>query len=343
MNELVVCDVSSMVYVGTFGRKEEFWGYSVGGIHYFLDRMAVAFANRDSVILCFDSPSFRNELYEKYKCGREKQPIVYSQIETLYDGLQSCGIRCEKFAGYEADDIVEWAVAQNVEKYVRGVTIYSNDNDLCHSIRNGVVLRTTNKSMNDITAANFEYGIYYGKTIPYNTISAYKVFCGCQSDSIPALRITSGHSGYELFTIWCRVLGKKYNLAERSVGANPDAVRIFAKSSGLFTEAEVEEIERRIKLIYPAECPENVSIQATSWQEVNKDKLAKFLSQYGAKSALYCLNLKGTGLTESDKEMLRNKTRALCTGAYAADRNMEFNTKSVKSKVIDLDAFTKGF
>lgn len=342
MNELVVFDVSPMVYVGG-SHKDEFWGYPVGGIKYFLNRLAVALAGRDFVVPCFDSPSFRSDLYPEYKKGREKRPEIYSQIETLYEGLQQCGIRCEKYDGYEADDVVEWAVAQNVDKFIRGVTIYCNDNDLCHSIRNGVVLHTVNESMNDITPSNFEYGIYNGKRIPYNTISAYKVFCGCKSDGIPVLNLECGLGGYALFQKWCEIVSSAYPLSNRAIGANPAMVRVFANSSGIFTEEEKAEVEKRIKLIYPADVPEGVRIEPTSWNDVNKDALAKFMSLYGAGDALRCLSLRRCELTENDKTLLSSKAKALRTGAYAADKNLEFNTKGVRSNVIDLDAFTRGF
>ena len=48
-------------------------------------------------------------------------------------------------------------------------------------------------------------------------------------------------------------------------------------------------------------------------------------------------------LTDNDKMLLKNKAQVLKTGAYAADKNLESRAKSVRSKCVDLDAFTRGF
>lgn len=342
MNELMVYDVSPIVYYGG-SHREDYWGYPVGGIRCLLNRLAVAFGSGDHVILCFDSPSFRVNKNLNYKNGRERRPAIFSQIETLYDGLQSCGIRCEKYNGYEADDLVEWAVAQNVDKYIRGVTIHGNDMDLCHSIRNGVCLSTLDSGLNDITPANFETGIYRGEHIPYNTISAYKVFCGDRSDKIPVLKTEKGYSPKQLYDTWCRVMERYGSLGNRSIGPNPEMIELFATKTNLFSEKDIDEIRRRVELIYPAEVPEGVVLEPVQWSDVNKEALTCFMSKYGAKDALKCLGLRGYGLTDKEKDELRERGHALRTGAYAADHNLEFQTESVKSTLIDLDAFTRSF
>ena len=331
-----------MVYAG--GCHGETWyNYPSGGIKYVLNRIAVAVASNDYVVPCFDSPSFRTQMFKDYKNGREKRPDIYSQIETLYEGLQSCGIKCEKYDGYEADDIIEWAVADNYEKYVRGIEIYGNDRDLCHSIRNNVIFRTTNSAMVDVTPTNFSKALYKGVEIPYNTISAYKVFCGCHSDGIPAIKIKKGIKGIELYRLWCKVCGGPGKLCNRGIGANPEAIRIFGKKSGIFTEEELEELEKRIKLIYPAVKPDGITIEPTRGSTVDKIKLGSFMNRYGAKDAVRCIGQPCEPLTDNEKQLLTDKAQALQSGAYAADKNLERRAKSIRSTCIDLDAFTRGF
>lgn len=342
MNVLHVFDVSAMVYAGNYTGTEWF-GYPVGGIQYVLNRIALAVASYDWVVPCFDSPSFRNEIYSKYKSGREKHPEVYSQIETLYEGLQHCGIKCEKYDRYEADDLIEWAVAENFEKFVRGVEIVGNDRDLCHSIRNNVVFRTTNSTMTDVDQNNFSTAIKKGIKVPYNTVSAYKVFCGCSSDAIPAMKLKKGVSGYTLYQLWCKACGGPANLRQRIIGANPETVRVFCQKIGIFTEEELKGVDKRIELIYPAEKPEDVTLEPTKCSEVDKDALAKFMNLYGAKTAVRCIGKRVESLTDNDKMLLKNKAQVLKTGAYAADKNLESRAKSVRSKCVDLDAFTRGF
>lgn len=344
MNELQVFDVSPMIYVGDKGRQESYYSLRVGGIRFLLNHLAVAFTDRDKVVLCFDSPSFRKDLFQGYKSGRPNEPAIHYQVNAMYDELRSCGIRCEKYDGYEADDIVEWAVAQNIEKFIRGVTIYSNDHDICHSIRNGVMLAAITNSMNDISPSNFETAISRGEKIPYNTISAQKVFCGCSSDAIPPLSIAAGYSGKQLYHAWCKAVSKVGSLASRKLGANPAVVTAFAKGSGLFTPEELEQVEKRIKLIYPADPPEGVEIVPVDYmKDVDHEKFIQVCQKYGARDAVTCLGERQRKLTQEEIQELRDAAHRVNSGEYAADKNLIHETKSVKSTLVDLNSFTRGF
>lgn len=342
MRELKIYDVSAMVNTGG-SHKEDFFGYPVGGIHYVLNRIAVDLVDRNCLVLCFDSPSFRKGLYTQYKSGRERRPGIYSQIETLYEGLQQCGIRCEKYDGFEADDVVEWAVVQNYEEYVRGTIIYSNDVDLCHSIRNGVCLYATNPAMNDINQTNFSTEIKRGEIVPYNTVSAYKVFCGCSSDKIPSFKMECGLGGRKLFDAWCAIMQKIGPLSERRIGANPSAIKAFVNGLAGVTENDKLELEKRIQLVFPAEAPEGTRIEPVVYSDVDVDKLRLFMGLYGSKAAMKCMGMRSYSLTDEDKALLREKAKSLMSGAYAADKNLMYDTKNVRSQVIDLDAFTRGY
>lgn len=342
MDKLHVFDVSPMIYAGG-SHSDEYYGYPVGGIKYLMNRIAVAMVKDEDIVLCFDSPSFRSTGESNYKKGRIKRPPIISQLEAVYDGLSKCGIRCEKYAGYEADDIVEWAVATNYENYMYGTLIYGNDIDLCHSIRNGVQFITTNPAMNNISCANFISGIYKGKEIYYNTISAYKVFCGCSSDTIPPLKTAGGYNNYELYKKWCEVVSRCGPVSDRRVGANPEMVRIFAENSGLFTDEEVVDIKNRIKLIFPAPKPDDVVIIPTKAKEVDKIQLQYFLSLYNCTDALRCLRLQRLALSDNQKNYLTQRARNLKSGAYAADKNLEADISQSRAQLVDLDSFTKSF
>lgn len=344
MAKLHIFDVSPMVHVGHNGYKTSYYGYPVGGIQYLLNYLAVAYAEHGSVCMCFDSPSFRTKIPggTGYKSGREPNPAVFSQLETLYEELQACSIRCEKHRGYEADDIVEWAVNDNYKNFA-STAIYTNDHDICHSVRETVTLFNLCKEGNNIDQFSFETGIERGKTIPYNTISAYKVFTGCSSDKIPAMRLASGYSGTQLYSMWLEVARKVAPVSSRRCGTNPDVVRIFAKHSGIFTPGELEELENRIKLVYPAEKPESIQIVPTDWNEINTDALAAMCSRYNATKALNCMKLRKLPLSEPEKQKLKDKGRALNTGEYASDKNLMHTTSSVKSTILDLRAFEKEF
>lgn len=96
MNVLNILDVSALVYTGSaseFYRERSNYGFYVGGIHYLMKQVAVSFAIMDSVLLCFDSPSFRKELMAGYKAGRVFKPGVYTQIPLFVFWGSQCRLK----------------------------------------------------------------------------------------------------------------------------------------------------------------------------------------------------------------------------------------------------------
>lgn len=342
MTELHIFDVSALVHTGDKGRNETWYDLPVGGIKYLMRYVTTMIAVKEPVVLCFDSPSFRNELFDGYKGGRFKDQGVISQIETLYESLQSCGIRCEKYDGYEADDIIDWAVKQNVGNYYQ-TTIYGNDYDLCHNVQQRVMFKTVREDMNNIHVGNFETGIYKGERIKFNTISAYKVFCGCSSDKIPAMNLKCAINGKEIYAKYLKFLEENNVTCKYSVLTNPKLPILFAQYSGLFDTDEIEDVTKRVKLVYPAEMPAGVEIRPTLRKEIDLDKLAHFLSMYNDFESLRCIQMRKRDLDDNDKNILRQKAKALRTGEFAADRNIEPEFNRVKTTTLSLDAFTREY
>lgn len=344
MNDLTVIDVSAVVYTGSlssFHEDRRFYGYPVGGIHYLMRQIAVAFTGGDFVTLCFDSPSFRNELNPNYKSGRARNQEVVSQIETLYDGLMRCGIMCEKFDGFEADDIVEWAVAQNCSKFPN-ITIVGNDYDLCHSIRQNVLFKSIAKGVGCIYPANFSESVDPSGPTLFNTISAKKALKGCKSDKISGIKLENGIRGSEVYAAYVKFLQDNYLAGKYELTSSWKQLLAFAKKSGLFTQRDWENLCKNIKLVYPAECPEGVKIHPSAMAGVNKNELAHFLTMYNDQESLKCLGLHRVSLFEDDKQKVRDKARAICNGEYAADRNLE-RESLVNVSTLELDSFTRDF
>lgn len=342
--DLSVIDVSALVHTAEhvdIYRERSYYGYPVGGIHFLMRQICTKVLLANDFVLCFDSPTFRKGLLSKYKSGREHSPAVISQLESLYEGLSSCGIRCEKFDGYEADDVVDWAVQQNLKDYSE-ILIVGNDYDLCHSVQSKVRFTTINRGMNNIFRGNFEHSIEKGRHVLFNTISAYKVMCGCHSDKIPAMKLANGMGGYRLycaFVDWAKGSGIPLTYANTT---DPRFLMLFAKNSGLFDDGDVEELLNRIKLVYPAACPDGVKIVPNSYYGLDKDKLCQFLTIYNDYDSIKCLGGKKAFLSEEAKQMLRDKGRSLTTGEFAADKNIE-QRAGVSDTLMRLDAFSKEF
>lgn len=58
------------------------------------------------------APTYRNELLDTYQSGREFDPELVEQLDRLPELVATTGIVCAKQAGFEADDFLAAAVAQ---------------------------------------------------------------------------------------------------------------------------------------------------------------------------------------------------------------------------------------
>lgn len=344
MNNLNVIDVSAVVYTGAtaprFSERTSF-GYPVGGIHYLMRQLSVSFGSYDATVLCFDSPTKKQELLATYKAGRVKRPDVYSQIEFVYESLLSCGIACEKYDGFEADDIVDWTVKQNLGKYTE-IVIIGNDYDLLHSVQPGVRFKSIRRGVSCIFSANFEEFADPGSYTKFNTISAKKVLCGCKSDGVPAMVLENGMKGIEIYNAFLNFLKERKINCTYANTVNWKLLGVFAKNSGLFTPADFNEMLKRVELVYPAECPAGVEIEPVWYRNADQEKLRKFLTLVNDTDSLRCLALKRVQLGEADKQLLFDKSNRLKTGEYAADNNLEHQPK-VGVHSLSLNAFEKEF
>lgn len=344
MNNLNVIDVSAVVYTGAssprFSERTSF-GYPVGGIHYLMRQLCVSLGSYDAVVLCFDSPTKKQELLSAYKEGRVRRPEVYSQLEFLYGGLMSCGIACEKYEGFEADDVADWAVKQNLGRYTE-IVIVGNDYDLLHSVQSGVRFKSIRKGISCIYPANFEEFADPGSYTKFNTISAKKTLCGCKSDGVPALVLENGMKGLEIYNAFLTFLTEREICCTYANTANWKLLAVFAKNSGLFTGNDFRKLLERIQIIYPAECPEGVVIEPVTNRDVVQEKFAKFLTLVNDTDSLRCMSLKRVQLSEDDKQQMFDRSKRLKTGEYAADNNLEHQPK-VGIHSLSLDAFEREF
>ena len=344
MNNLNVIDVSAVVYTGASAQRfceRTSFGYPVGGIHYLMRQLCVSFGSYDAAVLCFDSPTRKQELLSGYKAGRIKRPKVYSQIEFLYEGMMSCGIACEKHDGFEADDVVDWAVKQGLGKYTE-VVIVGNDYDLLHSVQPGVRFKSIRRGVSCVYPANFEEFADPGSYTRFNTISAKKVLCGCKSDGIPALALECGMKGEKIYKAFLEYLVEKKINCSYANTTNWKLLAVFARDSGLFTPVDYNCMLQRVKLVYPEDCPEGLVIEPVWYRSVDQEKLAKFLTLVNDAESLRCLALRRVQLGEADKQLMFDKSNRLKTGEYAADNNLE-PQPGVEVHSLSLNAFEKEF
>ena len=340
-NKLVIIDASACVYTGMCSKRHKdksYYGYPVGGLHYLFRYVTTALAQTSHVIVAFDSRSFRKDLLDGYKVGRKHDKRVQSQLEMAYEMLQRANVACYKYDGYEADDIIAWAVQQNVNNFLE-IEMCGNDHDLLHNVQRNVVFKSISSNTTSVYMINFEKAIEKGVTIYFNTISAYKVFCGCTSDKIPSLTLQCGIKGKQIYDKYIEFLRKQEISFDYNIITNSKLVNIFAAMSGLFTDEERLDVFNRVKLVYPAECPEGVTITGTCLKEINANEMCYMLTLFNDYESLRCLKYSKLTLAQDDINLLRKASKDLLTGAFEVDRSQECSINSMD--VFEEDLFLR--
>ena len=179
-------------------------GVPVGGMHFLLRKITSELIVGNYIGLAFDGKSPSNPKLEGYKANRKKDPSIIVQANFLYDMLRKCGVPCYRGFG-EADDhiygLCEWAYP-NVGN-LTPIFVNSADYDLCHNVDSaGVEFKTINSNSLNVNSATFHlipFDKKHKEPVIYNTISAYKVFCGDSSDSIKTFTSSNGVKGIDLY------------------------------------------------------------------------------------------------------------------------------------------------
>ena len=218
----------------------------------------------------------------------------------------------------------------NVDNYLE-IEICGNDHDLLHNVQRNVMFRSISSNTTSVYMVNFEKAIEKGKTIYFNTISAYKVFCGCNSDKIPPLALQCGLRGEEIYDKYIDFLREEKISFDYNTITDSKLVNIFAALSGLFTTEERLDVLNRVNLVYPAKCPEGITLTGTSLKEVNANELCYMLSLFNDFESIKCLRYRKSTLAQDDINMLRSAGRDLLTGAFEVDRNQECSINKMDS------------
>ncbi len=146
--------------------------------HQQLERVAVA----------WDSPSFRHQLREGYKAGRNEKPEGFgAALNQLRTSLENEGVEQLQRDGFEADDILASMASTAIDEGCQAV-IASSDHDLHQTLRPGWVTQAVGFNrprMGEfradwITAASIKnlYGIQSWQWVDY------RVLTGDTSDNV---------------------------------------------------------------------------------------------------------------------------------------------------------------
>lgn len=340
-NKLVIFDVSPFIYSG-MGipeyRNSTVFDFPVGGIKNLMKHVTYRLDAYSDIVLCFDSKSFRKDISKSYKAGRQKSPQVYAQLDLLYDVLPKCGFVCLKEDGYEADDLIYNVVQANQANYFE-IEILGTDYDLTHNVAfPNVSFQAITRLVNSINPNNFSTGIVMGKTLYYNTISAYKVLCGDNSDMISSFTSSSGNiTGAFLYNKYVELLKKNGVLPH--IARERKLLEQFLKGLNKFlTTEDYTELNRNMDLVYPVKLQGDFT-EYTNMGKFDIKPLQLFLSTIDDKTSLKSINKYYLG---EDKEVVKRMkilAKELLTGEYSVDKNRPFRDVGINTEVVNLKEF----
>lgn len=155
----------------------------------------------DYVAVSFDlkAPTFRHEMYDKYKAQRKPMPDeLKEQVPVIKDVLKALNVSIIQIEGYEADDVLGTVASKNKEK---GIFTYilTGDRDSFQLIsENTTVILPKNGG------SKTEYNLYTPELLkatygiePYQVIEV-KALMGDSSDNIPGVKGVGEKTAYFL-------------------------------------------------------------------------------------------------------------------------------------------------
>ncbi len=343
MRVLTILDASAIVHTGEASNRvtgSGASGFVCNGLLRLNRQIAIGIKQGD-IVIAFDSPSFRNDLMPDYKSGRCMNASVVSQLVFAYEHLNDAGFNCAKYDGYEADDIVDWASKLRPNYDI--VTIVGNDYDLCHSIDDSISFQACNSLVNDVHSYDFCQALNQYVGLKYNTLSAYKVFNGCNSDKISKYKTLAGVSGAELYRDFNKFVETTNDGAYDNVPVmqKPELLQLFMLQSDKIKDEDYPELLRRIQLVYPAAKPDDIVIKPVGLMDTRRMPFIKYLTLLNDTYALQYLGLERADLTDTDYKQMRDLRRSVTSGAFAADMNIPADASV--GEALELDVFSRDF
>jgi DNA polymerase-1 len=132
------------------------------------------------------APTYRNELLAGYQGGREFDPELLEQLDLLPGLVETTGIVCGKQAGFEADDFLAAAVAQ--ERRRGGTTLVStSDRDSYQLAADDVTILQPTKGVSELRRVDVA-GVVDRYGVEPRQVPDFIALRGDPSDRIPGAR-----------------------------------------------------------------------------------------------------------------------------------------------------------
>lgn len=263
MNDLHIFDVYG--YLHTVSEIERYNRevrrcMPVGGMKFLLRKITAELLIGNKVVCCLDNKVPKGTRLSGYKKNRKLSPEIVAQADYLYNMLQRCGI--PSYRGFaEADSFIANICDQYAPLLEYGSNIYINgcDYDLCHNVsvwpKGEVQFKTINTNCCDVSWNNFSIVLFDKDTkerIIWNTISAYKVFCGDTSDCIKRFTLSDGTKGIDLYRDFKEMLKTQLSGKSGKLIGDRRVLEYYINTvKGITDVRDLKLLKERMDTIYP--------------------------------------------------------------------------------------------
>jgi len=214
----------------------------------------------------FDSArkNFRNEIYSDYKANRSEAPDdLVPQFEYIRKSVMAFNLPSVDLVNYEADDLIATYADQILQKGAK-VTIVSSDKDLMQLYRKDVRLYDPmkNKFIESEDIIN-KFGVDSKKVIDVQSLA------GDSSDNVPGVPGIGVKTAAELIN--------KYGTLEKLLD-NAHKIKQNKRRERLLDNKDKAIISKKLVTL-KKDVPVDRTIEEFKLQEIDKDKLYKFLRE----------------------------------------------------------------
>ena len=214
----------------------------------------------------FDSArkNFRNEIYSDYKANRSEAPDdLVPQFEYIRKSVMAFNLPSVDLVNYEADDLIATYAEQILQKGAK-VTIVSSDKDLMQLYRKDVRLYDPmkNKFIESEDIIN-KFGVDSKKVIDVQSLA------GDSSDNVPGVPGIGVKTAAELIN--------KYGTLEKLLD-NAHEIKQNKRRETLLDNKDKAIISKKLVTL-KKDVPVDRAIEEFKLQEIDKDKLYKFLRE----------------------------------------------------------------
>ena len=248
--------------------------------------------NPTDVLVAFDAGkvTFRTEMYQDYKGGRQKTPSELSeQLPVIREMLKDLGIKSYELKNYEADDIIG-TLSKMGEDAGYTVDIVTGDRDLTQLSSDKTTVLITKNGVGDTEAYTPDHMKEVNGVTPTEFIDM-KALMGDSSDNYPGVTKVGPKTASRLI--------QKYGSIEE-LYEHVDEMKKSKLKENLINDKDKAFLAKKLATI-DRDSPVEVTLADTKLQEPNIEDLRNLYERLGFKKFL--AELGSTGTTSSEQEI----------------------------------------